>query len=298
MYTHVPSELRLDFHTHTTASDGKLTPTELVLRAANCQIDVLAITDHDTMAGLAEARQAIAEHGLALTLVDGVELSVGWHGFEIHVVGLGVATDSAALQRFLHAQQQRRERRAERISQKLAGAGLAQIGPRAWEIAGNTAITRTHFAQALVDSGRATSLQAAFKAYLAKGKRAWVAVDWPELSQAVSVIHQAGGIAVLAHPGRYKMTNKWLRRLVTAFAQANGDAMEVALPQQRPDERRHLITLCEAFDLHASVGSDFHQPTRWLELGRNLQLPVACPTVLELLAGTTGTMAEPLSRTP
>lgn len=268
----------LDLHSHSNASDGALTPTALVERAVSRGVAVLALTDHDTTAGLAEAHQAAASHA-GFSLIDGIELSTGWHGFEIHIVGLRIDPCHPSLQAFMGAQQQRRQVRAEAIAAKLERCGIKGVLP---QIACSTpcdSLTRTHFARVLVDQGHVKDMNQAFKKYLAKGERAYVAPGWPPIGEAVEVIRNAGGNAVLAHPSRYKLSSKWLKRLFNDFHQAGGEALEVALPQQRPCERQQLAAWAREFGLKASLGSDFHQPSPWLDLGKNLWLPKGCEPI-------------------
>ncbi len=263
--------MRADLHSHTTASDGALTPSELVLRAGNAQIDLLAITDHDTIDGLAEAHRAA--QGSRLRVINGIEFSCSWEGFEIHVVGLDFDVSADALLELIAAQTATRIDRAARIADRLSRCGVEQPLANAQRLARNGAITRAHFARVLLEQGKVATMEAAFKKYLRKGKRAYVAPGWCEISEAVSAINAAGGVAVLAHPMAYQLSKKWLRQLVEQFALAGGQAIEVAQPQHLPNDRKRLAELANEYNLSASAGSDFHRPDSWAELGRNIQLP-------------------------
>ncbi|HCR2992112.1 RNase RNM [Serratia marcescens] len=262
-----------DLHSHTTASDGYLTPTQLVLRAVEMRVGVLAITDHDTTAGLAEAAAAIAEQALPLRLVNGVEISTLWENHEIHIVGLGVDVAHPALVARLAEQTERRHRRAQEIGARLGKARIPDAYAGAQRLAGAGAVTRGHFARYLVEIGVADNMAQVFKKYLAKGKTGYVPPQWCTIEQAIDAIHQSGGQAVIAHPGRYDLTAKWLKRLLAHFAEHGGDAMEVAQCQQAPHERAQLAKYAQDYHLLASQGSDFHQPCSWIELGRKLWLP-------------------------
>ncbi|TQI80700.1 hypothetical protein FHU10_4423 [Serratia fonticola] len=262
-----------DLHSHTTASDGYLTPTQLVHRAVEMRVGVLAITDHDTTDGLAEAAAAIADLALPLQLVDGVEISTLWENHEIHIVGLGMDIEHPALRQLLAEQTERRHLRAQEIGVRLAKARIPDAYDGAQKLAGTGAVTRGHFARYLVQTGVADNLAQVFKKYLAKGKTGYVPPQWCTIEQAIDVIHQSGGQAVMAHPGRYDLTAKWLKRLLTYFAENGGDAMEVAQCQQAPHERSLLVKYAQEYRLLASQGSDFHQPCSWIELGRKLWLP-------------------------
>ncbi|PUY03146.1 RNase RNM [Cronobacter sakazakii] len=262
-----------DLHSHTTASDGLLTPEQLVHRAVEMGIHTLAITDHDTTAGLPAAHEEIARAGLALRLIDGVEISTLWENHEIHIVGLGIDITHPEMVAFLDGQAQRRTRRAEMIAERLEKARIPGALERAKRLADGGVVTRGHFARFLIEDGRATNMANVFKHYLARGKTGYVPPQWCTIEQAIDVIHHSGGQAVIAHPGRYQLSAKWLKRLLNQFAAAGGDAMEVAQCQQAPNERNQLASYAGQFGLLASQGSDFHQPCPWIELGRRLRLP-------------------------
>lgn len=268
-----------DLHSHTTASDGLLSPQALVQRAAEYRVSVLAITDHDTVAGLPQARAEIVDKQLALRLISGVEISTVWENHEIHIVGLGINEHHPALTELLAQQKLRRNQRAEMMAERLAKARIPGALEGAMHQAKGGAITRGHFARFLVENGYAKTMAEVFKKYLAKGKTGYVAPQWCTIEQAIDVIHHSGGQAVLAHPGRYDLTTKWLKRLLAQFVQYGGDAMEVAQCQQAPNERTVLATLARQFDLLASQGSDFHQPCPWIEPGRKLWLPAGVKPV-------------------
>ncbi len=262
-----------DLHSHTTASDGLLTPAELVARAEEMGVTHLAITDHDTVAGLAAARLAITQQGLALNLVSGIEISTLWENYEIHIVGLGVDDTHPALLEFVAQQTARRDLRAEMIAERLDKARIPGALEGARRLAGDGAITRAHFARFLVEQGRATDMAGVFKYYLARGKTGYAPPQWCTIEQAIDVIHHSGGLAVLAHPGRYRLSTKWLKRLMAWFSEHGGDGMEVAQCRQPPNERQQLASYVVQYGLLASSGSDFHGPGEWTELGRHLRLP-------------------------
>lgn len=262
-----------DLHSHTTASDGMLTPEELVRRAIEMRVNVLAITDHDTVSGLAPARQAIAEFNLPLQLIAGVEISTLWENHEIHIVGLNIDDSYAPLTVFLQAQSERRRQRATMIAERLDKAKIPDALAGAMKYAQGGEITRAHFARFLIEKKYASNIAGVFKKYLAKGKTGYVPPQWCSIEHAIDVIHRAGGQAVLAHPARYDLSAKWLKRLLAHFAECGGDAMEVAQCQQAPNERSLLANYAQQFNLLASQGSDFHQPCAWIELGRKLWLP-------------------------
>ncbi|MDO6497219.1 RNase RNM [Photobacterium sanguinicancri] len=262
-----------DLHSHTTASDGRLSPKELVERAVLNRVDALAITDHDTVSGLAEAQQTIDELNLPLTLIKGIEISTLWQNFDIHIVGLNIDPEHPAITTLIAEQITRRAERAEQIGDRLEKNRMPGALAGAKALAGDATLTRAHFAQWIVAEGYAKTMQAVFKKFMTRGNPGYVPPSWCSIAEAVAAIHAAGGQAVLAHPGRYKMTTKWLKRLLTTFVEAKGDAMEVAQPQQGQHERRNLGDYAIDYQLLASQGSDFHYPSPWTELGRNLWLP-------------------------
>lgn len=263
----------IDLHSHTKASDGQLTAKELVERAANRQVDMLAITDHDTVDGLALARQTIIEQNLKLTLIDGIEITTNWLNHEIHLVGVNINPQHSALTDLIAAQKEKREQRAVEMGVRLEKAKIPGVYEAVKRIAGEGAITRAHFARHLVEIGAAPTFQKVFDKYLSRGNTAYVPHNWVGLEEAIAVIHQAGGQAILAHPNHYDLSNKWMRRLFTEFKQFNGDAMEVAMGQQSPQMRLQLAMWSKEYDLLASQGSDFHFVGRWRDLGKSLHLP-------------------------
>lgn len=270
-----------DLHSHTRASDGLLTPAALVQRAVEMRVGVLAITDHDSVAGVDEAQQTAIDLALPVKVLAGVEVSTLWENHEIHIVGLNIDTRHPALVSFLAGQHACRQARAEQIAERLEKARIPGALAGAMRLADGGVITRGHFARFLVEQGKADNMAQVFKNYLARGKTGYVPPQWCTIKQAIDAIHHSGGCAVLAHPGRYGLSAKWLKRLVAHFREASGDAMEVAQCQQAPNERTQLAQYARDNALAASQGSDFHQPCPWIELGRKLWLPAAVEPVWE-----------------
>ncbi|WP_406733127.1 PHP domain-containing protein [Vibrio scophthalmi] len=265
--------MKIDLHSHTTASDGRFSPQDLVDRAVGFDVKVLAITDHDTVNGLAPAKQYVADNNIDLHIINGIEISTVWENKDIHIVGLNLDPEHPALQRLITEQKQRREVRAELMAARLEKATREGVLEEVRAIADGAPLTRAHFAAWLVANGYAKTMQQVFKKYLTRNNPGYVPPNWCSMSEAVAAIHAAGGKAVLAHPARYGLTAKWIKRLLAAFVEANGDAMEVAQPQQAQQERRNLADYAIQYSLLASQGSDFHYPSPWMELGRNLWLP-------------------------
>lgn len=251
--------LRYDLHCHSTHSDGLLTPTELVRRAVARGVTVLALTDHDELSGLPEARVEAAAAGIEL--IAGAELSVSWRSVTLHVLGLHVDPDCPVLCDGLSAIRAGRSARAQRIGDSLAAAGI----PGAYEgalafVTSERLISRTHFARFLVDAGHVRSLKDVFRRYLSPGKPGHVEHTWASLAQAIGWIHSAGGQAVLAHPGRYPLQATALRELLNEFRAAGGDGIEVLSPSHDTADVDRFARQARLFGLAASSGSDFHGP--------------------------------------
>ena len=262
----------IDLHSHSTASDGRLSPTELVAAAKAAGVSVLALTDHDTVDGLAEASQAARQQGIQL--INGVEISVHWEKRTLHVVGLGIDTDNPHLSHGLADLQQQRRERGIKIADKLEKLGLANAWERATTAANGGQVTRTHFSRLLVEAGLCKDQKEAFKRYLGSGKPAHVSMQWTSLEACIGWIHAAGGLAVLAHPMIYPQTAAWRRRMVAAFKQAGGDGLEICCGHSNAEQIQTSAKDALAHDLLGSVGSDFHAPEqRWLKLGRLAPLP-------------------------
>lgn len=269
---------RYDLHAHSTASDGTLSPSELMQRAHAAGIQVMALTDHDTLEGLPEAAASAQE--LGLEFVPGVEVSVTWQGTTVHVVGLGVAPDSQVLGRGLAGLREFRDWRAEEIGRRLARHGIDGAFEGAFAYSNGRLISRTHFARFLVEKRHAPDLRAVFRRFLVDGKPGFVAGQWAELEDAVRWIHAAGGQAVIAHPARYKVTRSKLRRLFAEFAELGGEALEVVSGSHSRDDYFTMAQHARDFGLLASAGSDYHGPEHpWIELGRLPELPDRCKAV-------------------
>lgn len=270
----------IDLHTHSIASDGELSPTALVRHALACGLEMLALTDHDTIAGFAEAREAA--QGTCLRIIAGSEISVNWHAHVIHILGLNIDPDNVNLQRGLSSQAEQREIRAHKIAELLEYHGLRNAYAGAKTFAGGHPPGRTHFARYLVQQGYAGDVRKVFKRYLAHGKTGYVAAQWASLEQVVSWITDAGGVAVVAHPARYKLTRTKLGQLLDAFKEVGGAGLEVVSGSHNPNDTLQMAALAQKFGLLGSVGSDYHGPRHfWLELGKLPQLPAGSRAVWE-----------------
>jgi predicted metal-dependent phosphoesterase TrpH len=262
----------VDLHLHSTASDGRLAPAELVAHVAGCGVRLMALTDHDTVAGVAAAASAASAAGIAF--VAGIELSADWRGRTVHVLGLAIDPDDSGLDRALAAQRARREGRAERIASRLDEAGAPGTAALAAIRADGSLPTRTHFARALAELGAAPDAASAFERWLGRGRAGHVAGEWPALAEATSWIVAAGGKAVIAHPMRYPLSAGALRDLCAEFAAAGGCGVEVVTGGSSPRHRDAAVSLAVRCRLEGSVGSDFHDPAvPWNPPGRLAKLP-------------------------
>lgn len=252
-----------DLHSHTLCSDGALTPSELVARAVAKGVCHLAITDHDTV----DAYRNLAVPS-GLTLIPGIEFSTRWNKIGVHILGLNIDPESAAISEGVLFQQEARWQRAEYIAEKLEKYGLADALEGARGLASADNIGRPHFARYMVVSGFVRNEQEAFKRYLGAGKPCDIRQHWAEPQQVLDWIRAAGGSAVLAHPAKYNLTRARLSALATDFKRWGGEGLEVVSGRQLPGTTRDLAGLCEAQGLAASWGSDFHRPGQpWAELG-------------------------------
>ncbi len=249
----------IDLHTHSTRSDGTLTPTALVQRARANGVDVLALTDHDILDGLAEAGQTA---GNALTLIPGVEISVTWAGHTIHIVGLRIDPANAALQAGLSANRDGRSMRAREIAAALERHGVPGAYEGALRFAANPGlIARSHFGRYLVAQGICSCQREVFDHWLVEGKPGFVPQRWASLADAVGWIRGAGGTAVLAHPGRYQRLDETrLWALAEDFVAAGGEAIEVVAGGHGPEEMARFARWARRLCIRASRGSDFHDP--------------------------------------
>ncbi len=271
---------RYDLHSHSTASDGTLPPAALVRMAAEAGVEVLALTDHDTTAGIPEAREAAASSGIRL--VAGVEISVTWSRQTVHLVGLNLDIENQVLQDGLQTLRNFRDWRAQEIGRRLEKAGIEDAYAGALAHSNGILVSRTHFARMLVERGLVEDERKVFKHYLVHGKPGYVAGQWASLEDAINWIHAAGGEAAIAHPARYKMTRTKLRTLFSEFKQLGGEAIEVVSGSHSRDDCNSMAKHTKDFGLLATAGSDFHSPEiPWVSLGRLPQLPGDCRPIWE-----------------
>ena len=275
--------MRFDFHCHSHFSDGALSPAALIDYAVAKELELLALTDHDSTSGLSEAREQIKCQNLPLRLLNGVEISALTEFGEIHIVGLNVDVENNLLIKKLHKQRELRWARAEEYDVKLAKIGvngvLEEVRNQAVEV-----VTRPHIAKAIVKLGFAKDMDQAFKRYIGKTGRVKVAKSWMTMTEAIELIKGAGGISVLAHPTRYPISNRKLSSLIESFKSEGGDAMELSYPSLNRDKFEWLKTHQAKNNLLASSGSDFHYPDlRWTDLGKFPHLDTSIPHVKDQL---------------
>jgi predicted metal-dependent phosphoesterase TrpH len=272
--------MEVDLHCHSTASDGSLSPSALVARAHERGVRTLALTDHDTLEGLEEARAEARK--LGVRLISGIELSCTWGGATIHVLGYDFDPAAPAIQKAITALHEGRWLRAEEISRRLALKGMSGALEGAREIqqalgdSGN-APARPHFADYLIRAGYAKDRTEAFRKWLGAGKLGDVKQHWPELTETVGTLRRSGAWVSLAHPWHYDFTRSKRRKLVAEFIGAGGHALEVVNGMQPAEQVGTLAILAREFGLLVSAGSDFHGPGQWSELGMYRPLPDDLP---------------------
>jgi len=276
--------LDYDLHCHSTYSDGTLTPAELAARAAERGVKTLALTDHDELDGLAEARHAAELHGMKF--IDGVEISVSWRKHTLHIVGLQIDPSYPPLVAGLQQVRSGRGARAQKMADELAKVGIRGVLEGAYRFTTNpNMIGRTHFARYLVESGQCKDVKSVFSRYLAQGKPGYVSHQWATLADAINWIKGSGGIAVLAHPGRYmvgrqSMGSKTMHELLAEFVELGGGALEVVTGSHTPAQYAEFARYAQEFGLNCSCGSDFHGPNEsYRDMGRLPDLPLGCRPV-------------------
>lgn len=275
--------MNCDFHCHSTVSDGLLPPDAVVHRAAANGVDRLALTDHDDTSGLALARATAAEEGI--DLVNGVEISIEWEGNPIHIVGLGIDPEAPAIKQGLADVRGGRVERAMRMSAELEKVGILDVFAGAQRFAENpTLISRAHFARYLVATGVCSDMHKVFESYLVPGKPGYVTHRWASLEDSVRWITASGGIAVVAHPARYKVSAPVLRRLFADFRDCGGRAIEVASGSHTPEQTGLFGRIAVEFGFLGSRGSDFHGPDEsWVDLGKAIALPAGVTPIWSVL---------------
>jgi len=267
--------MRVDLHLHSNHSDGVLTPTDLMALCAARRVEWAALTDHDTTRGCAEAAVACAALGIRYTA--GVEVTLGWRGQELHLIGLAFEREHPVLQQHLSNVRHLRHERLLEIGRRLqrkSGIAAETITEQLCANSRPESPTRLHLARALVAAGHATDVNHAFSRWLARGQPGYVPAEWPNLETTMTALAAAGARCVLAHPHRYKLSAGALRALLGEYRELGGHAIEVSIGGMSPNDLDRLATLARRFGLLASTGSDFHDPnTPWNTPGRFAKLP-------------------------
>lgn len=266
-----------DLHCHSHCSDGELPVDKLIALAIEKKVDVLSITDHDTLLAYQQGYDSNKEK---IKIIPGIELSTQWQKVGVHVLGLNVSLQSGAIQEAVNVQGRARQERAGKIAEKLEKLGLKDALVGAKKFAGPAEVARPHFAQYMVASGFSKNMEQAFKKYLGAGKPGDIKQLWASLEQVIEWINASGGVAVLAHPYKYKLTRSKLIKLLDDFKEKGGRGMEVLSGNQGKDITEMLRDLAVQKNLLASAGSDFHSTsTQWCKLGMHPSLPKACTPV-------------------
>ena len=272
---------KIDLHTHSNISDGELSPSDLVTKASNNGIRMLALTDHDTISGLSDAKKTAIKKNI--TLINGVELSTQWDNKTIHIVGLNIDAKNTLIIKACKKLKVLRKERAKKIGKKLAKAGIKGAYEYTKNIAVNDNITRFHFAQFLIEHKYAKNQADVFNKFLVRNKPGYVSMDWPSLKETINLIDSIGGVAVIAHPLRYRITASKLRKLIDEFKQCGGKAIEVITGHNISKEINTASNYAKEYDLAASIGSDFHnESVSFNRLGKLLLLPQNLVPVWEL----------------
>lgn len=251
--------LKVDLHCHSNISDGVLAPAAVAAYARKAGVDVWALTDHDEVSGVAAARAAALD--LGMRFVAGVEISITWAGETVHIVGLQVDENNRGLVQGLHQTRSGRDARGREIARQLDLAGIPDAYEGALKFVGNPDLmSRTHFARYIVEMGKCANIPDVFKKYLSEGKPGYVEHRWATLAESVAWIRGAGGVAVIAHPGRYRFSDMAQGVLFDEFKQLGGVAIEVVTGSHSPDQYPEYAQLANAYGFLASRGTDFHAP--------------------------------------
>ena len=266
-----------DLHNHSCCSDGQLSIAALIELAMEKKVDVLSITDHDTVLGYKNISNIPTPN---IKIIPGVEFSTQWQKIGVHILGLNIQPQHGAIEEGVLFQQKARQERAEKIAEKLHKAGLANALAGAKKFAGDAEIARPHFARYMVEAGFSKSMEQAFKKHLGAGKPGDIKQLWANMDKVIAWIKDSGGVAVLAHPHKYNLTRTKLLNLLDDFKQAGGEGMEVLSGAQDKDTTNMLRDIALQKKLLASMGSDFHSPaTPWCSPGMYAKLPQACTPV-------------------
>ena len=264
--------MKADLHNHSYFSDGFLSPRDIVRLASDANCDLFALTDHDSTNGIVEAKSEADK--LGINLINGVEISAFWRNSVVHIVGLGIDLDNDELQTGLEFNQTLRKERAKKIALGLWRSGIKDALEKAQMLSGGHMLTRTHFAQMLINEGYCKDMKSVFRRYLTGRKPGGVRVEWKDFKEVIKWVQSSGGKALIAHPFRYRMTHTKIKNMLIDFKEANGDGFEVINANSSDQEISLGNQWIEEYDLLASVGSDFHGwPNQRVQIGNLADLP-------------------------
>lgn len=264
--------MQVDLHNHSYYSDGVLSPAELVRLGNKEGCDLFSLTDHDTTNGIAEAM--LEANKVGLKLINGVEISASWRNMAIHIIGLGVDIDIDILQAGLQHNRDLRNARAKKIALGLRRSGIKEPLEKAQNLSSGHMLTRTHFAQMLIQEGYCNDMKSVFRRYLTGKKPGGVRVEWKDFNEVIHWIHSAGGKALIAHPFRYRMTHTKIKKMIREFKEASGDGFEVVNANSSKEEIALGNQWSEELDTLTSCGSDFHGwPNQRIQIGNLTELP-------------------------
>jgi predicted metal-dependent phosphoesterase TrpH len=277
------NSINADLHCHSVVSDGTLTPEDLAMRAHQNGVQLWSLTDHDVIGGQHRAREAANKLGMKYT--SGVEISVSWMEQTIHIVGIGLDPDHSVLVEGLRKTRDGRTARGKEIARQLAAVGIDGAYEGALTYAGNPELlSRTHFARYLVEKNVCRSTDEVFKNYLIEGKPGYIGHVWASLKESVDWIKASGGVAIIAHPGRYRLTDLQKHELYIAFKEAGGLGIEVITGSHTPSQYEEYAKIALQYGFYASRGSDFHDPAEsHIDLGKLPHLPLSLQPVWSLL---------------
>lgn len=269
----------IDLHCHSQYSDGLHTPEELVQMAVSQGVRYLALTDHDSVSGLEAIHEVCSKIDSSLQIINGIELTVSWKKQVLHLLGLHLLQPEK-MKGLIIKQHELRKERARQIAGRLEALGMKNVFEQVQAIAGHDHIARPHFARLLLEKGWVRDIQTAFKRYLTRGKPAYVPTAWVSMEEGVDAIHQAGGLAVLAHPCQYNFTRTKLNECFETLKSCGGDGIEVVSGDSSPKQIKEMKAACDEYDFLASSGSDFHgKGLSKIAMGQQAPLPEGCRPV-------------------
>lgn len=268
----------IDLHCHSAFSDGALSPQELLVKAEKADVRLLALTDHDTISGVELLQKAAI--GTNIRIINGIEFSTRWKKHEIHILGLNFDLNHQVLNDLIAMQQESRYIRSQHIAERLSDKGIDNALEKAQQVAGHDTVGRPHFAQVLINEGKATNIQNAFDRFLKRGRSAYVPTPWISIEEAIQAIISANGDAIIAHPLKYGLTRTKRHELILQFKKAGGVGIEVVSGRTSIQEMKELADICQQYDLVASSGSDFHYDhSNSVSLGHQPKLPLTCTPI-------------------